>query len=455
MPRRRTLPGSAKMGPRPGEPCAEASMVSQRATARNLVPLFVPMALSSWLGWLVPPLVNAAVARASDSYEAALASFAVARNLTMLLSPFSVMVPTAVLVLVTGAASRRRVRNFLAMLCAGLAAVTLLLLLTSLRHPFLEGLLGLEPRLAERTRLALLVLVLHPPMSIWRGFSQGLLIRSRRTAAMVWAGAVGFLASVLGVALGRRLPGLPGEVYGALVLLVSTLADAAALQVTAARASSGDPPPGGDAAAPSHGAILRYFLPLLLTTWVMAASRTVIDAGLARTPQPATALAAFSLAASFVFAFEAPIVMLRSAALAFEHDPDNRRRLRLFCIAVGAAMTAGAAVGGSTPLVDLLLGSSAASGGAVGDLTRWGIRIMAVSLLILSWRQFSYSLLMKRQRTDIVAASAVARMLFLALAVFAGFRVWPDMRLAAAAYTLGFLLESLVCDFGARRIGAA
>ncbi len=109
---------------------------------------------------------------------------------------------------------------------------------------------------------------------------------------------------------------------------------------------------------------------------------------------------------------------------------------------------------GFTPLVDLLLGGAGGAHDAVGVLTRGGIRIMAVSLLILSWRQFNYSVLMKRQRTDIIAVSAVARMIFLAVAVFAGLQLWPDVRLAAAAYTIGFLLESLICDAGARRIGA-
>jgi uncharacterized membrane protein len=281
------------------------------------------------------------------------------------------------------------------------------------------------------------------------------LIQRQRTATMVWAGALGFGVSVIGVALGGRFPGIPGEIYGAMVLIASTFVDAAALQLVVARASARAGTRPDDDAVPSFAAILRYFLPLVLTTWVMAASRTVIDAGLARTAGPATALAAFSLATSFVFAFEAPIVMLRSAALAFDHDPENRRRLRLFCIVVGLAMAGSAMVAGFTPLVDLLLGSQAASEGAVGSLTRWGIRIMSVSLLILSWRQFSYSLLMKRQRTDIIAGSAFARMGFLAAAVFGGLAVWPDMRVAAIAYTLGFLIESLICDLGARRIGAA
>jgi hypothetical protein len=206
---------------------------------------------------------------------------------------------------------------------------------------------------------------------------------------------------------------------------------------------------------PSFAAILRYFLPLVLTTWVMAASRTVIDAGLARTPQPEVSLASFSLAAGFVFAFEAPIVMLRSAALAFDHGPENRRLLRRFCLTVGVAMAGSALLAGFTPLVDLLLGGQAAAGSPVGSLTRWAIRIMSVSLLILSWRQFSYSLLMKRQRTDIIAGSAFARMGFLAAAIFAGLWAWPDVRVAAIAYTLGFLVESTICEMGARRIGAA
>jgi len=408
------------------------------------------MALSSWLGWLAPPFINAAVVRTSASYEAALAAYGVARNLTMLMSPFAVMVPTAVLVLVTGQPSLRQVGRFLAILSAALAAVTLALLLTPLRRPFLEGLLGLEAGLAGRTRLSLLVLIVHPPISIWRAFSQGLLIQRQRTTAMVWAGALGLAVAGLGIALGGRFSGVPGEVYGAWVLVISTLVDAAALQLVALRTADRD---RGDNGVPSFAAILRYFLPLVLTTWVMAASRTVIDAGLARTPQPATALAAFSLAASFVFAFEAPVVMLRSAALAFEHDPENRRRLRLFSIMVGASMTTLAAAAGFTPLVELLLGGAAATQGAVGGLTRWGIRLMAVSLLILSWRQFNYSVLMKRQRTDIIAVSAFARMGFLGLALLVGLLVWPDMRVAAVAYTLGFLLETLICESGARRIG--
>ena len=159
---------------RPGPPCASImSTTGLRATPRTLLSLFVPMALSSWLGWLAPPLINAAVVRASGSYEAAMASFGVARNLTMLMSPFAVMVPTAVLVLVTGRPSHRQVRNFLALLSAVLAAFTLLLLLTPLRHPFLEGMLGLEAGLAGRTRLSLLVLVLHPRSPSGAPFPRG------------------------------------------------------------------------------------------------------------------------------------------------------------------------------------------------------------------------------------------------------------------------------------------
>jgi hypothetical protein len=409
------------------------------------------MALSSWLGWLAPPVINAAVARVTTGYETALAAYGVARNLTMLLSPFAVMVPTAVLVLVTGRPSHRQVAHFLALLSAVLGAGTLLLLLTPLRHPFLEGMLGLNTELADRTNIALLVLILHPPISIWRGFSQGLLIQRKRTGTMVWAGALGFGVSIAGVGLAAVVPGLPGEVFGAAILVVSTLVDAAALQLVVTR-TGGDGP--GDAAIPSFGAILHYFMPLVVTTWVMAASRTVIDAGLARLPEPAVALAAFSLAASFVFAFEAPVVMLRSAALAFEHNPENRRRLRLFCVAVGGAMTLTAGVSGFTPLVDLLLGGKAPAADAIGNLTRWGIGLMAVSLLILSYRQFNYSLLMKRQRTDIIAFSAVIRMGFLAAAVLGGLWLWRDMRLAAIVYPLGFLLEGVICDIGARRIGA-
>jgi hypothetical protein len=79
---------------------------------------------------------------------------------------------------------------------------------------------------------------------------------------------------------------------------------------------------------------------------------------------------------------------------------------------------------------------------------------MATALLILSWRQYNYALLMKRRRTDVIALSAVVRLIYLVLVLWGGFLVWPDPRFVAVAYTVGFLIEAFITHFGARKIGA-
>ena len=268
---------------------------------------------------------------------------------------------------------------------------------------------------------------------------------------MVTGGLVGFGVCLLGVAGARGLAAVPGEVYGAVLLVAATTADALVLHLICRRTAD---PGGDDDAVPTYARILQYFLPLVVTTWVMAVSRTVIDAGLARTPDPALALAAFSVAASVVFAFEAPVVMIRSAVLPFDHDRENTGRLRRFSLLVGAVVTAPVLLACLTPLGQVVLGRGIGLSGETREVALWAMRFMAPSLFILSWRQFNYGILMKRQRTEIIALSAVVRLGYLTVALFAGLALWPDPRLAAAVYTTGFLVEALITHGGARRIKA-
>ena len=116
-----------------------------------------------------------------------------------------------------------------------------------------------------------------------------MLIQRQRTATMIWAGA---LASACRswCRPWRPLSLIPGEIYGAMVLIASTFVDAAALQLVARAGATGHGP------TTTWSQLCRdpaFYPRRSAPTWATAASRTVIDAGLART---ASGLAAFSLA---------------------------------------------------------------------------------------------------------------------------------------------------------------
>lgn len=423
-------------------------------TLRSVGALYTPLALSSLLGTLAPVVINAAIVRASLAPDLPLAAYGVARNLIFLMSPFAVMVPTAVLVLVAGPRSRRKLLLFLLVLGMLLAALGLVTLVVPFfRDLLLRTMLGLDKVLSYWTRAALYPLLAYPLLSIWRGFLQGLLIKQRRTGVTIASGGFGFAVCLAGVAAAAFVRGIPGAVYGALLLVVSTAADAAFLQVAVkarrARREQAEPLD----AAPTIRQILRYFLPLMITTLIMAASRTVIDAGLARTINPSLALAAFNVAISVVFAFESPVVMLRNIVLAYDHTGSTIRLLRRFSLAIGAGLSALLLIAMFLPMGVGLFSSVVGLQGPTARVALWDARIASLALVILSWRQFNYGLLMKRERTDIIALSAIVRMVFLILGLLIGLSIWSDSRVAAIVYTAGFIAESLVTQAGAARIG--
>ena len=201
----------------------------EEVNIKSIFKLFLPLALASWVSTLIPPLINAGIVRVSDDPEAALASYSVARNLIWLLAPFAVMVPNAFLVLVKNKNSYKRFRNFLVILCGIFLGIGLIVIYTPLKIVVLEILMGLTPSLAQKTEDALKVFLIFPLVSIWRAFSQGILIQRHQTRILLWGGIAGFLTLLAGVLLSRYLIFLPGAIYGAIMVILATGADASIL----------------------------------------------------------------------------------------------------------------------------------------------------------------------------------------------------------------------------------
>ena len=182
----------------------------------------------------------------------------------------------------------------------------------------------------------------------------------------------------------------------------------------------------------------------------MAASRTVIDAGLARTLQPEVALATFSVAAGLVFSFESPTFVLRHTTLAFNDKPMTIRRMKLFSLVVGTVMTICVLVVSFTPAIRVILVNLIGVTGTVYQRSISTVRILSISLLVLAWRQFNYALLMRAQKTNLVGLSAVVRFVFLTVGIFVGLRLWtsiPGSYLAAVLYACGFIVETIIVHY--------
>ncbi len=444
----------------------------------HIFKLFLPLALASWITTLSAPLINAGIVRIADSPETALAAYAVARNLIWLFSPFAVMVPNAYLVLVKDETTRIKYRNFLMILCGSVIAFGLLVVLTPLRHVLLRSFIGLTLPLAQKTRQVFFVFLLFPLFTMWRGFSQGALIQRHQTKYLLVGSAARFFTLLLSVMAGRYVPFIPGAVYGAILFIVSTAVDAACIhwlsrrtarreaEAQRARVSKGDigSEPRTSLSSAKLGdsglsflRIFIFFFPLMFTTWVMAASRTVINAGLARTLHPEVALAAFSVAVSLVFSFESPTFVLRHTTLAFDDRPTTIRRMKIFSLATGTVMTLSIFIVSVTPAIRVILLDLIGVTGTVYYRSVSTVRILSISLLVLAWRQFNYALLMRVQKTNYIGFSAAVRFVFLTVGIFVGLKLWtniPGSYLAAVLYACGFIVETAIVHYyGAVTLG--
>jgi hypothetical protein len=327
----------------------------------------------------------------------------------------------------------------------------------------LRNFIGLTLPLAQKTRQVFFVFLLFPLFTMWRGFSQGALIQQHQTKYLLVGSAARFLTLLLAVTAGRFVRFIPGAVYGAALFILSTSVDALCIhwlsRRTASRGAESQGSPESRASLSnaklgdsglSFLRIFVFFFPLMLTTWVMAASRTVINAGLARTLQPEVALATFSVAVSLVFSFESPTFVLRHVTLAFDDKPTTIRRMKLFSLAVGIVMTLCIFFVSVTPAIRVILLNLIGVTGTVYHQSISTVQILSISLLVLAWRQFNYALLMRVQKTNYIGLSAVVRFVFLTVGIFAGLNLWtgvPGSYLAAALYACGFVVETVIVHY--------
>ncbi|MFO8059563.1 MAG: hypothetical protein R6U70_02750, partial [Bacillota bacterium] len=157
--------------------------------------------------------------------------------------------------------------------------------------------------------------------------------------------------------------------------------------------------------------VLRFHIPLGITTVLMASSHSIVNSGLARTASPEIALAAFALSHTIVNLFAAPLWSTRDMLIAFGSDKAGMRS--------GVRATAGIAVFvmawmillGFTPVghfvyVDVFGASDALFGEILGV-----VRLCLAIPLIYGVRSWAQAVLMLCRKTECMTAAMIVRLI--------------------------------------------
>jgi hypothetical protein len=164
--------------------------------------------------------------------------------------------------------------------------------------------------------------------------------------------------------------------------------------------------------------ILGLFLPLAATSTMMSVSTPIINAGLARMPDPELNLAAFGIAFTLSVFLESPVFALQQAIIAWYRGSGSIRSFVRFSVGLGLALTVVECLIVFTPAAPFifrrLLGASEELTGPAVLALRAGVLFP----LLVAVRSAYQGVLVGRRRSAPIAVGTFLRLLFLAVMVF-------------------------------------
>lgn len=203
---------------------------------------------------------------------------------------------------------------------------------------------------------------------------------------------------------------------------------------------------------PSYRQMAAFFLPLALTSLIMSLSHTVVNAGVARTPQPEIALAAYALARSIVRIIENPMFMVRQTVVSLTRDYHSFIRVKRFMYIMAWAITALLALMAFTPLgyygFRYVIGASR----PVAEQSHLALTVLFLLPLTTVWRNVYHGVAIISRQTILVPQTSVLRLGLMAAIVFtlAYTTELPGALSASIAFIGAFGIEAAVMRWRAR-----
>lgn len=344
----RSLSRVAHIGCKPQK--APIIMLKQRA----IFFFWLPLAFSWLLMTFEGPWVQAVISRKPDA-ELQLAAFGLVMSLSVTIEAPVIMMLAVGSALAHNKHAYKVLWRYMMVVNVLITIVAALMAFTPLLDWYLGGLLGIPPHIIDAVRPGMVIMILWSALIGYRRFHQGILINQNRTRT-VGTGAIIRIAASAGVAFALgAFSDLPGAVIGAWALIMAVTVEAIyvhlIVQPDVAKLKQKDRP----ARRPplTYGGVLRFHLPLALTSLLTLLVRPVIESGLASAPDAERALAAWPV----VFAI---ILVMRSGGLAWQEvvitlskGPSELQALRRFTWVLGFGTSGLMMVLAFTPLIDI------------------------------------------------------------------------------------------------------
>ena len=422
-------------------------------TYRKILLFWFPLALAWLMMALEAPWIQGVISRKPDS-ETQLAAFGLVFSLSILIETPIIMLLATSNALARDRQSYQRLWRFMLAINLCVAGIAVLMAFTPLLDLYLGSALNIPAHIIEATRPGMKIMICWGAFIGYRRFHQGIVIRFGNTRYIGFGTAIRVLVSgSVAVALGA-ITNIAGAQIGALALAISVLAETTYTHVIS-RADVRrllETPRQASLPDLSYRQVLRFHIPLAITSLVSFLIYPAIERGLANTLDAVQSLAAWPVLVSIMFATRAGGMAYQEVVISLDNSERNHRLLRNFTLRLGFALSFFMLVFAFTPLITLYVGGVLGVPAALRELVEFGARAAILVPLLTTLQSYFRALLMLSQRTATIYQAISLGFVTTALTVWGGIALgMPGITAAAVGLTLGQLFELGVLYFAYRR----
>lgn len=202
----------------------------------------------------------------------------------------------------------------------------------------------------------------------------------------------------------------------------------------------------------NYRSVLLFYLPLAVSWMTIVLEVSLVNAFLARGPEPELSLAAYGVAFSIIMVLHSPVIMLLDVSVALSKNLPAFRSIRRFCLLVGIVVTALSLVLTFTPLCGFVLRRLMNIPPAIADATVPILRILNLVALPIAWRRVYQGVLIRYGRTNMVGVATGVRLVVLSTIMVIGQRLHllPGGALGALAMLVGVIVEAALNQWAAQ-----
>ena len=430
---------------------------TQPLSAKDITRTWWPLAGSWLLMSLEGPAVTAVVARLADPAINLAAFGGIVYPIAVLLESPIVMMLTASTALGRDWASYLKVRRFMHGLSGALTALHVLIAATPLYYLVVEGILHAPPETVGPARIGLLLMIPWTWSIGYRRFTQGMLIRSRRSLLVGVGSIVRLSADAVVLATGYSIGAVSGTSVAAAALSAGVMTEALFVFLVFRKPRDKLLKPARPIPRRlSTRELVRFYVPLSLTSVLTFVCMPIGTAVMSRMSRALESLAAWQVVNGASLLVRSPGIAYNEVVVALLDRPQSVVRLWRFAVVLGVLTTAGLLVLLIPPVGDAVFRGLLHLPPSVATLTQnslWLLLPLPATGVLQSWFQ---GILVYRRTTRPVIESVAFFAVVVAgiLGIGLAWGAYPGIYIGTLAFTAGEIARTMWLWFRARGVWA-